>query len=259
MKKRLKKIMAVGIVLTFVCGCGNGIKTTSPFASPDDKMAEFVFSEDGKKVAAVKNGDTARYAIIPDGVTSIGSEAFWNCGKITSITLPEGLKEIDDRAFSDCIGLTSITVPQSVTSIEKHSFQGCYLQAENITNSSELDLTDYGLTIIDSDKDRFCIRGNELVKFRDMDLDYGASITIPEGVTSIGNFAFEDCIRMTNITIPEGVTSIGYGAFSGCEDLESVTIPDSVESIGDCAFEGVPHIEYHGSAIKEPWGADSMN
>lgn len=235
-EEKIKKIMAVGIVLTFVCGCGNGIKTTSPSASPDDKMAEFVFSEDGKKVAAVKNGDTARYAIIPDGVTSIGSEAFWNCGKITSITLPEGLKEIDDRAFSDFIGLTSITMPQSVTSIEKHSFQGCYLQAENITNSSELDLTDYGLTIIDSDKDGFCIRGNELVKFRDMDLEYGASITIPEGVTSIG-----------------------YGAFSGCEDLESVTIPDSVETIGDCAFEGVPHIEYHGSAIKEPWGADSMN
>ena len=55
------------------------------------------------------------------------------------------------------------------------------------------------------------------------------------------------------------VTSIGNYAFYGCSGLTSVTIPDGVTSIGDYAFYDVRHIEYHGSAIRSPWGAISMN
>ena len=64
------------------------------------------------------------------------------------------------------------------------------------------------------------------------------SITIPEGVTSIGDDAFSGCTSLTSVVIPEGVTSIGDYAFEGCESLKSVAIPDSVTSIGDDAFEG---------------------
>ncbi|MDP4094720.1 MAG: leucine-rich repeat protein [Bacillota bacterium] len=62
------------------------------------------------------------------------------------------------------------------------------------------------------------------------------SITIPEGVTSIGNAAFSNCSRMTSITIPSSVTFIGEIAFGHCDALSSVTIPSSVTSIGNCAF-----------------------
>ena len=64
------------------------------------------------------------------------------------------------------------------------------------------------------------------------------SITIPEGVTSIGEMAFYDCSSLTSVTIPEGVTSIGDYAFDGCRGLTSVTIPEGVTSIGDHAFDG---------------------
>lgn len=62
------------------------------------------------------------------------------------------------------------------------------------------------------------------------------SVTIPEGVTSIGDYAFDGCRGLTSVTIPEGVTSIGNGAFSRCSGLTSINIPESVTSIGNGAF-----------------------
>ena len=62
------------------------------------------------------------------------------------------------------------------------------------------------------------------------------SISIPNYVTSIGNYAFYKCSGLTSITIPNSVTSIGYEAFYKCSGLTSVTIPNSVTSIGDNAF-----------------------
>ena len=62
------------------------------------------------------------------------------------------------------------------------------------------------------------------------------SITIPDSVTSIGDYAFYCCAKLTSIVIPDSVTSIGDHAFAGCSSLTSVDIPDSVTSIGSSAF-----------------------
>ena len=62
------------------------------------------------------------------------------------------------------------------------------------------------------------------------------TVTIPDGVTSIGDYAFSSCSGLTSVTIPDSVTSIGYEAFAYCTGLTSVTIPDSVTSIGQIAF-----------------------
>ena len=64
------------------------------------------------------------------------------------------------------------------------------------------------------------------------------SVIIRDGVTSIGEYAFEGCKSLTSITIPNSVTRIEYSAFSGCSSLASVTIPNSVTSIGKYAFQG---------------------
>jgi len=63
-------------------------------------------------------------------------------------------------------------------------------------------------------------------------------ITIPNSVTSIGNYAFYGCSGLTSVTMPNSVTSIGNSAFYGCSGLTSVTIPNSVTSIGYSAFKG---------------------
>ena len=77
----------------------------------------------------------------------------------------------------------------------------------------------------------FQMKGTVLVVYR----GNAANVTIPEGVTSIGEAAFSGS-SLTSITIPSSVTSIGSGAFAGCTSLTSVTIPSSVTSIGNNAF-----------------------
>lgn len=64
------------------------------------------------------------------------------------------------------------------------------------------------------------------------------SITIPNSVTSIGVTAFYACRSLTSITIPNSVTVIGASAFRDCDLLASITIPDGIKSIGGYAFDG---------------------
>ena len=67
-------------------------------------------------------------------------------------------------------------------------------------------------------------------------------IVIEDGVTSIGNSAFDSCRNLTSVTIPDSVTSIGNYAFYKCTGLTSITIPDSVTSIGKSVFEGCSNL-----------------
>ncbi|MDE6899991.1 MAG: leucine-rich repeat domain-containing protein, partial [Oscillospiraceae bacterium] len=67
-------------------------------------------------------------------------------------------------------------------------------------------------------------------------MDSVQTLIIQNGVTSIGDYAFDDCTKLTSVTIPNSVTSIGASAFSNCSSLTSVTIPGSVTSIGERAF-----------------------
>ena len=70
------------------------------------------------------------------------------------------------------------------------------------------------------------------------DFDILAKVSIPYGVTKIGTSAFEYCSNIQSIIIPDGVVSIGRSAFYSCAGLTSLTIPDSVTSIGNRAFSG---------------------
>ena len=74
--------------------------------------------------------------IIGDGITTIGSRAFYTCSALISVTIPNSVTEIGDRAFEGCSALTSVTIPNSVTTIGEGAFSDCTnLQKVNIGNS----------------------------------------------------------------------------------------------------------------------------
>ncbi len=158
--------------------------------------------------------------VIPDNVTSIGANAFYNCAGLTSITIPNSVKSIGQLTFSGCTGLTSVTIPNSVTSIGQYTFNGC-------TGLTSVTIPD-SVTSISS----FAFSGCTGL----------TSVTIPDSVKSIGYAAFKRCTGLTSITIPNSVTSISSFAFYGCTGLTSITIPNSVKSIGSSAFSNCGNI-----------------
>lgn len=79
-------------------------------------------------------------------------------------------------------------------------------------------------------------------------------MTIPDGVTSIGEGMFRDCHKLADVSIPGGVTSIGPWAFSWCDGLTGVSIPGGVTSVGDNAFygcKGLARIIFKGKNLKQ--------
>ncbi len=155
-------------------------------------------------------------SVIPEGVTSIGVGAFAGCEGLTSITIPDSVASIGKYAFSYCTGLTSITIPDSVTSIDGYAFSGCDSLQYNDYNGGKY-------------------LGNSNNPYNAL-MEGTATSGINPDTRIIAGRAFSRCTDLTSITIPDGVTSIGWGAFYGCSGLTSITLPDSVTSIGSNAF-----------------------
>ena len=193
---------------------------------------------------------------IPDGVTSIGDYTFEDCSSLTSVTIPDSVTSIGYRAFYTCKALTSVTIPGGVTKIGDNAFYGCnaltdiyyggygidWLKAggghdrapENAAVHFKDDL--YGKGACGENVDWVMTAGGTLTisgtgAMADCKWNSApwaracseiTSIVIGDGVTSIGNNAFQYCSSLTGAAIPGSVTAIGSSVFYGCDALTDI-------------------------------------
>ena len=207
-------------------------------------------------------------------VTSIGTNAFKDCTHIKSVTLPSKLTTIGNEAFNGS-SLTSISIPASVTSIGIAAFQGCNSMSSITIEDSETPLTISGAwyersfwngaTTIYIGRDLTLEGGeNNPLLYEATSVEYGPkvttiipylfsgntkleSLTIGNGVTTIGECAFNNCgtywdeenhqgVENLKVTMGNNVTSIGAYAFQECSKLKSIALPSKLTTIGNYAF-----------------------
>ncbi len=222
-------------------------------------------------------GKTRTSYTVPDTVTAIGSEAFAFCDNLTSIVFPDSLKTLGEYIFIDCYNLSKVTIPAGIEAIGDYAFgywtkpyfNGTLEQWKTVETGPN-DTYIASKVIICGGTDRpYYIPGTfgknfEWILYADGELvisgngdmtnwssssdvpwysmsSHIRSVTIGEGVTNIGNYAFYNCEGITKLTIPGRKTSIGKYAFYGCINLVELTMPVSAQTVAN-SFGGTRYI-----------------
>ena len=176
-------------------------------------------------------------------------QLFANCSRLTSIVIPEGTTSLSYRFAASCANLASITIPKTLTTINatgvfQQSGSQKDIYAPDVYTISNID---YGgsFEYLFNSKGRLFIEGSEVHSISLTVVKGGVfyngclsleSVTIEEGVTTIGSSAFRGCSNITNFTFPSSLETIGAQAFNGCSSVESFAFPNGLETIGDSAF-----------------------
>lgn len=185
--------------------------------------------------------------------------AFENCYTITTITF-DNVKSIGDNAFNGCSNLYSITLPNTLESIGDDAFEYCHRLVE-IYNKSSFTLTpgsfDYGSVALrairivnDDSSSKVTTDDNGFAYYTDTNgvglIGYVGTelhLTLPEGIDYIHKYALYE-YDFLSVTVSEGVKSIGSNAFGYCTQLSQINLPDSLEKIESSVFYGTSNLSY---------------
>lgn len=182
--------------------------------------------------------------VIPEGITTIGREAFRKANGIKKIQFPSSLVSIESYAFSECSNLTEVVIPDGVISIGDSAFRGCASLKKVVVPSSVVDLGNYAFISCFAleEADVACDIG-----YRMFDgCDKLKNLTLGNTVTAIGDYAFNGCDSLERVVLPSSLTNvgevpaIGREAFRDCKKLESVAFAENYNqiTIGESAFSG---------------------
>lgn len=221
--------------------------------------------------------DKIRKVVIDNGVTSIGSCAFWNCGvlsaeiassvttignsafrgsSIISVTIPASVKTIGDSAFRECPNLSSVTVSEGVERIGQSAFQSCAKLGSIALPASIKEVGSAAFFQCQALISATFAPGSEKVTLGDnlFTQCYNLmGVTLPKSIDRIGDGMFQNCRMLPGVIIPQGAESIGASAFASCAAFTTVVIPASVESIGISAFSACPLETIYFTGSEEQW------
>ncbi len=246
-------LMIPGSVTSIGEGAFSGCDSLTDFQVSENNLSYtsidgVLFNKEKTELIRYPGSRSGEYRI-PDGVTGIGTWAFFGCDKMTGIAIPNSVTSIGESAFQGCTGITTLMIPGSVTSIGERAFSWCSSLTDFQVSENNLSYTSMGGVLFNKEK-------TELIRYPDgkqgeyivpdgvtnigawsfFGCDKLISVHIENSVQIIGDSAFSECSNLTNVHIGDGVTSIGTGAFTWCTSLTSLTIPDSVTSIGEYIF-----------------------
>lgn len=183
------------------------------------QSGDYMYTTSGNEVTITRYTGDGGELVIPsqiDGlpVTAIGADAFIQCGALTSVVVPESVSAIGDRAFRQCTSLRQITLPSQLRSLGAWALSNCE-QLETVELPSSLtNLADQ------------LFYGSGLVRIR-----------LPEGISAIGNAAFQFSIRLVEIEFPASLVSLGPNAFANCVSLREAKLPANLQGVGSGAFQ----------------------
>ena len=150
-----------------------------------------------------------------NSLQSIGGYAFQYASCVGNVIIPESVTKIDTHAFYNCGAIIGISIPRNVTSLNRYTFGGCvnlesiYINAENTKYTSRDNNNNEINAIIDNSTKTIILGSNN-------------ATIIPEGVVKIGEYAFYNYKKLKSITIPESIECIEQYAFNGCTGLEAI-------------------------------------
>ncbi|MDR1629765.1 MAG: leucine-rich repeat protein [Oscillospiraceae bacterium] len=177
------------------------------------------------KVLIKYKGDSTSKEVVPDDVEVIGYGAF-DFSKFQEIVLPDGLSAIFSDAFYECANLKFIQIPASVSYIGPTAFARCFALENILVVKENMVFSSSGGALLDKAQQNLilCPMGKT------------GTYTVPATVKTIGIDAFLSCAKLSAVVLPEGLLEISRGAFSKCDALASIKIPNSVTKIGYWAF-----------------------
>ena len=172
---------------------------------------------------------------IEDGLVEIGLDAFRECKNLESVTLPESLITMGRGAFEFCTSLKIVKIPSNVTTIPESCFYCCSSLESVIIPEGVMSI---GSFAFDSCNLKTLTLPESLTTLGNSAFRYNQTlkkVEIPSKVTEIPLCCFVLCSLLESVTIPEGVTIVGPYAFSG-GSLKTLTLPSTVKEIGNNAF-----------------------